>query len=191
MPPSEKDNPQLMNNFIVINIERQTLSLYSYQTKATVTREISQLSEADLIRSFSVSTAKNGIGSQEGTGCTPLGRHVIAEKIGGGAALGSVFVGRVATGEVYSQSLAADNPKRDWILSRILWLRGCEPSINQGSNELGCCDTYQRYIYIHGTPDTEPMGVPFSHGCIRMRNDELVWLFERVDENTPVQIVAS
>ena len=190
MSPSAKHNPQSMNKLIVINIERQTLSLYSHQAKATVTHEISQLSEADLIRSFGVSTAKNGIGSQEGTGCTPLGRHVIAEKIGDGAELGSVFVGRVPTGEVYSQSLADDNPQRDWILSRILWLKGCEPGINQGSNELGCCDTYQRYIYIHGTPDTEPMGVPFSHGCIRMRSDELVWLFEQVDENTPVQIVA-
>ncbi|ARU57020.1 ErfK/YbiS/YcfS/YnhG family protein [Oleiphilus messinensis] len=125
---------------------------------------------------YSISTAKNGAGERSGSGCTPRGKHVIRAKIGTGAPLNAVFVGRRLTGEIYNPELAASFPERDWILSRIMWLSGCEP----GRNRLGECDSMRRYIYIHGTPDTEPMGVPLSHGCIRMRNTEVVALFERV-----------
>lgn len=160
---------------IVISIAQQTLTVYRRQK---------------VIAEYPISTAKNGIGSQQDSGCTPLGQHIIAEKIGGNAPSHMVFIGRIATGEIYNAELGALNPKRDWILSRILWLSGVEEGFNKGSNSQGGCDTYQRYIYIHGTPDSEPMSVPLSHGCVRMRNQDIIELFEQVEEGTPVNIIA-
>lgn len=136
-------------------------------------------------RCYSISSALNGVGEQEGSGCTPRGLHIIRDKIGAQQPLNSVFVGRQPTGEIYNPELAMQFPQRDWILSRILWLDGLQPGFNQGTG----CDTYQRYIYIHGTPDTEPMGVAKSHGCIRMRNRDIIELFERVSVGTRVHII--
>ena len=134
---------------------------------------------------YPVSTALQGAGEKKDSGCTPRGLHVVRAKIGAGQPVGSVFIGRRPTGEVWSPQLAAQFPTRDWILTRILWLSGCE----RGVNRLGDCDTMQRYIYIHGTPDSEAMGVPLSHGCIRMRNSDVLTLFEQVAPGTPVAIV--
>lgn len=125
---------------------------------------------------YSVSTARNGPGEQRGSGCTPRGWHRIRIKIGAGQPPNAVFVGRRPTGEIYSPDLAAQCPNRDWILTRILWLTGLESGRNRG----GDCDTLRRFVYIHGCPDTVPMGTPLSHGCIRMRNQDLLELFERV-----------
>ncbi|MCH9826112.1 MAG: L,D-transpeptidase [Gammaproteobacteria bacterium] len=136
------------------------------------------------LASYVVSTAANGAGEREGSGCTPRGRHRIRARIGAGEPLGTVFVGRRATGEIWTPQLAATHPQRDWILTRILWLCGCEP----GFNRFGDCDSQRRYIYIHGTPDSEPMGEPRSHGCIRMRNRDIVELFDRVGAGTPVDV---
>jgi lipoprotein-anchoring transpeptidase ErfK/SrfK len=133
---------------------------------------------------FSVSTALNGPGCEEGSGKTPLGKHYIRAKIGSGQRLGSVFVGRRPTGEIYNQTLADTNPERDWILSRILWLCGEQVGVNR----LGSVDSMARYIYIHGTPDSEPMGEPKSHGCVRMRNDDVIKLFNWVPSGCPVMI---
>ena len=129
-----------------------------------------------------VSTARNGPGERMGSECTPRGRHVVRAKIGDGAPIGSVFVGRRATGERFHPSLRARDPGRDWILTRILWLSGCEP----GRNRLGDVDTMRRFIYIHGCPEDVPMGTPGSHGCVRMRNQDVVELFERVPVGTQV-----
>ncbi len=171
---------------IIINIAKQTLSFFGL----TDPNDDSSRTQAfTLKRTFSISTAKNGSGNLEGSGGTPLGWHYIATKIGTAAPMNTVFVGRVATGEIYSNALGELYPKRDWILTRIMWLAGLEAGVNLGNNSLGCCDTYQRYIYIHGTPDAEPMGVPKSHGCIRMHNDDLVWLFDQVEVGTKVQII--
>ena len=134
---------------------------------------------------YSVSTASNGLGEAAGSECTPRGRHIVRAKIGAGAPAGAVFVGRRPTGEVWSPELAAEHPDRDWILSRILWLSGCEV----GHNRLGAVDSMRRYIYIHGTPDTEPMGVPASHGCVRMRNADVIERFDRVPVGCPVEIL--
>lgn len=136
--------------------------------------------------SYSVSTAANGAGCNKDSGCTPLGEHIIRAKIGAGEPLNTVFVGRRPTGEVLSPELVAQYPDRDWILTRILWLSGKEV----GRNRLGNVDSMQRYIYIHGTPDTEPMGVPRSHGCVRMRSCDVVELFELVEAGTTVLIRA-
>jgi lipoprotein-anchoring transpeptidase ErfK/SrfK len=138
------------------------------------------------VREYAVSTAAKGPGERRGSHCTPRGRHVVRAKIGAGAASNTVFVGRRPTGEVWSPDLAAQHPGRDWILTRILWLSGCEP----GFNRLGEVDTMRRYIYIHGSPDTVPMGVPGSIGCVRMRNADIIELFELVPARTPVEIVA-
>lgn len=129
-----------------------------------------------LLAVYPVSTARNGPGERRGSGCTPRGWHRIRLKIGAGLPLDTVFVGRRPTGEIYSPELAAHYPERDWILTRILWLTGLELGRNRG----GECDTLRRFIYIHGCPDTAPLGVPLSHGCIRMHNQDLLALFEEV-----------
>lgn len=160
---------------LMINIEKQRLSVYQHHKE---------------INRYDISTAKHGIGSQQDSGCTPLGAHIIAQKIGSGQPINTVFIGRVPTGEIYNTELEKQYPERDWILSRILWLEGLEEGVNKGSNKQGSCDTYQRYIYIHGMPDSEPTGIPRSHGCIRMRNQDIMELFEQVKEGTAVHITA-
>jgi lipoprotein-anchoring transpeptidase ErfK/SrfK len=135
-------------------------------------------------RRFSVSTAKNGPGEKNGSFCTPRGRHIVRAKIGAGQPLGAVFVRRRPTGEVWSPELHAQYPGRDWMLTRILWLSGCEP----GRNRLGDVDTMRRMIYIHGAPDSAEMGKPGSHGCIRMRNAEVAELVELVPPYAEVEI---
>jgi len=132
-----------------------------------------------------VSTAKNGMGEQMGSNCTPRGEHIIRAKIGAAQPLNTVFVARRPTGETYSPELRALYPQRDWILTRILWLSGLEP----GKNRLGNVDTMRRHIYIHGAPNEDPMGIPGSHGCIKMRTQEVIELFDRVPPGTPVTIL--
>lgn len=157
---------------IKVHIEPQTLDL---------------LDDDDcVIQRYPISTATNGVGELSGSYCTPRGRHVIRAKIGAGQSANAVFVRRRPTGEIYTPELAARFPDRDWILTRILWLSGCEP----GLNRLGAVDTMRRFIYIHGTPDSVPMGRPGSHGCIRMRNTDVMDLFDRVPVGTPVDIIA-
>ena len=147
----------------------------------TQTQTLHLMHDGQMVRSSLVSTAKNGTGQAEGSGCTPLGKHQISEKFGDGLPNNAVFVARRFTGELYDDKLGSEHPERDWILGRILWLDGCEEGINKGFDADGMCvDTKSRYVYIHGTPDTEPMGVPLSHGCVRMRSEELVWLYDQV-----------
>jgi len=150
------------------------------------TQQLELLDDAgNTLHRYAISSAANGVGESCGSGCTPRGRHVVRAKIGADCPLNTVFVGRRPTGEIWTPQLAAQFPARDWILTRILWLSGREV----GFNRLGANDTMRRYIYIHGTPDSEPMGVPASHGCIRMRNDELVELFDLVPAGTAVEII--
>jgi lipoprotein-anchoring transpeptidase ErfK/SrfK len=157
---------------ITIRIPSQTLELFD--------------DAGGLQRRYRVSTAANGVGEESGSFCTPRGRHVIRAKIGAGQPANTVFVKRRPTGEVYTPELGAQYPTRDWILTRILWLCGCEP----GYNRLGSCDTMRRYVYIHGTPDSTVLGQPGSHGCVRMRNADLLELFDLVPAGTTVDIVA-
>ncbi len=157
---------------ININIQSQILDLYDDQ--------------GGLLQSYAISSALKGTGQLRGSFCTPLGRHIIRAKIGAGQAENTVFVGRRPTGEIYTPALGAAFPGRDWMLTRILWLSGCEI----GHNRLGEVDTMRRYIYIHGSPDSVPMGVPGSIGCIRMRNSDILELFDRVSTGTPVDISA-
>lgn len=126
-------------------------------------------------KEWAVSTAVNGPGEEMDSECTPRGWHSVRARIGDGCRLNTVFRGRRPTGEIYSEQLGQQYPDRDWILTRILWLCGLEP----GRNRLGRQDSMRRYIYIHGSPDSEPTGVPASHGCIRMKNADVVELFDR------------
>ncbi len=156
---------------LLISVARQTLQL---------------LDDAGaVLRQYSVSTAKAGVGEISGSFQTPRGRHIIRAKIGAGQPLNTVFVRRRPTGEIWTPELAEQFPGRDWILTRILWLSGCQP----GQNRLGCVDTMRRYVYLHGSPDSAEMGVPGSHGCVRMRNADIVDLFDRVPCYTEVEIL--
>lgn len=156
---------------IEINISGQVLRLKSGQR---------------IIKSYPVSTARKGPGEIQDSECTPRGMHIIAEKIGAGCEPNTVFVGRQPTGEIYTPELRRQFPDRDWIITRILWLKGCQPGLNQG----GEVDTYRRYIYIHGAPDDVPMGRPGSRGCIRMRNQDMIELFDLSDVGMAVSVVA-
>ena len=154
---------------IEISIPGQVLDLYSGTEK---------------IKHYRISSARNGAGQEYGSFRTPLGKHVIRAKIGSGQSVNTVFVKRRPTGEIYTPELDASFPGRDWILTRILWLSGCE----LGFNRLGKVDTMRRYIYIHGSPDRVEMGKPGSIGCIRMRNQDLLELFDLVEAGTEVDI---
>ena len=154
---------------ITISIPQQRLALYD---------------GGDLVFESRVSTAANGAGELSASACTPLGEHIVRAKIGAGQPVNTVFVGRRPTGEIYSDALSLANPERDWILTRILWLSGCEP----GRNRLGNVDTMRRYIYIHGSPDRVNMGEPGSHGCIRMHNEDVITLFDRIAVGARVTI---
>jgi L,D-transpeptidase YbiS len=140
--------------------------------------------EGEVLKRYLVSTSRNGPGELEGSFCTPRGEHIVRAKIGTGQPLNTVYVRRRPTGEIWTPELAERFPGRDWILTRILWLSGCEP----GRNRLGDVDTMRRYIYIHGSPDAVEMGKPGSIGCIRMRNRDVVELFELVPPGTGVSI---
>lgn len=156
-----------------------------YQIKVSIDDQIMQVICNDsLIKQYSISTAKNGPGEIFGSEQTPRGWHIIRAKIGAKQPPNTVFIQRRPTGEIYSPELKKIHPNRDWILTRIFWLSGLEV----GKNRLGQVDTMRRYIYIHGTPDETPMGTPGSRGCIRMRNNELIELFDTVPVHTRVLI---
>ncbi len=163
---TELDQP-----IIHISVSRQTLRVL--QSNRTIFES-------------AISSASNGVGEISGSECTPRGWHVIRAKIGSGCVENTVFVARRPTGEVFSPGLKNKEPERDWILTRILWLSGLEP----GFNRLGNVDTMRRYIYIHGCPDDDVTGVPTSHGCIKMKNDDVIRLFDLVSSGTKVLIEA-
>ncbi len=156
---------------ILIGIGSQTLKLLD--------------GDGRMLKEYAISSAAKGAGEQRGSFMTPRGRHVVRAKIGGGLPLNTVFVRRRPTGEIHAPEFSEKFPDRDWILTRILWLSGLE----KGLNRLGEVDTMRRYIYIHGCPDGTEMGKPGSHGCIRMRNEEVVDLYDLVPVGTEVDIL--
>lgn len=166
---------------IVISVTEQRLNYYSDGIS----------SDKIISRQYPIASAKNGVGQMMGSECTPLGQHRIYQKIGDKVATNSVFIARQLTGEIYSEDLAVNDPQRDWILTRILWLEGVEPGINQGilkNHSSVSCDTRRRFIYIHGCPDSHPMQIPSSHGCIKMRNADIIELYELVSVGNFVDI---
>lgn len=156
---------------IHISVSLQQLDLYAHDR---------------LLQNWPVSTALNGIGNRNGSFKTPTGIHRVAEMIGGGAEPGTVFRGRVATDQRINPDARSTATDEDLITSRIMWLQGMEPGINQG----GEVDSHQRYIYIHGTADEARIGQPVSQGCIRMTNADVMALFDQVKPGTLVVIQA-
>ena len=156
--------------YIEVSILEQTMTLFK---------------QGSVIKTYIVSTATNGPGEENGSECTPRGLHQIRAKVGGTEPLNSVFVGRRPTGEIYTPELAKNGIGRDWILTRILWLSGLEV----GKNRLGNVDTMRRYVYIHGTPDSVALGKPGSRGCVRMRNSDIVELFDSVPVGTKLMVI--
>jgi lipoprotein-anchoring transpeptidase ErfK/SrfK len=138
--------------------------------------------EGTLEKRYDISTAKRGVGETQNSYQTPRGWHRICEKIGDGAASDTIIFRREVTPWKYTPELHAEYPNKDWILTRILWLCGQEPGLNQGSRDGVLVDSYARYIYIHGAGRHVPMGTPTSLGCVRMTSEAVIELFER----TPV-----
>jgi L,D-transpeptidase YbiS len=153
-----------------------------------VAKQLLQLRNADnaLLAEYPISSALKGVGEKQGSYQTPRGRHVIGEKIGENMPIFTVFSARKPTGEIFSEALSSQYPDRDWILSRILWLEGVEEGVNRGND----VDSRSRYIYIHGTNEENYIGVPRSHGCIRMRNADVIDLFDRVSVGDAVFVCA-
>ena len=154
---------------ITVNIARQTLVFDG---------------DDNVTHVYAISTAKNGPGEIKNSECTPRGSHYIRAMIGAACEENTIFIGRRPTGEIYMPGMRQTFPDRDWILTRIMWLCGREP----GKNRLGNVDTMQRYVYIHGCPDEDEMGVPSSHGCIKMKNADVIELFNKVSIGTQVLI---
>lgn len=167
MNPNNAASSQANDRFILVDVTAQ--KLYCYQQDV-------------LLKTYVVSTGKNGLGEQLGSGCTPRGWHAIYAVLGLDAPINSIFVSRQRTGDIYSAAFAEVNPDRDWILTRILQLDGLEPGRNRG----GDVDTLSRYIYIHGTSDEEALGTPVSKGCIRMANRDVIDLAQWVSVGTRV-----
>ena len=155
---------------IIISVAKQTLTLFD--------------NEGNIEKKYAISTSSKGVGEQKGSEQTPRGHHIIRAKVGHDQPANSVFVGRRLTGECYTPALGQQYPDRDWILTRILWLSGTEV----GKNRLGNVDTMARYVYIHGIPDEADMTVARSKGCINMRNDDMIDLFNRVEYKDSVDI---
>jgi L,D-transpeptidase YbiS len=150
------------------------------------TQRLELLDDAgNVLRRYKMSSSERGAGELNGSFCTPRGKHIIRAKIGTGQPVNTVFLRRRPSGEIYTPELGARFPDRDWMLTRILWLSGVEP----GFNRMGECDTMRRFIYIHGTPDSARLGIPGSHGCIRMHNADLIELFDIVPAGTAVEII--
>ena len=157
-------------NSIRINVTAQQLSLLD--------------EEGNVLHEYPVSTSRYGTGNQKGSEKTPLGLHRIKDKLGGAMPANEVFIARVPQGSLDEcRERGVDLPD-DVIMGRIMWLEGMEPGRNQG----GYVDTYQRYIYIHGTNHEESIGTPSSIGCIRMRNNDIVELYRLVDIGSEVLI---
>lgn len=137
-----------------------------------------------IVRTYAVSTSRYGMGNLEGSYKTPPGIHRIRDKIGGSAPSGRIFRDRMDTGEEWQEGITGEN----LILSRIMRLEGLEEGINRGTDQGKNIDSYERYIYIHGTNKESQIGTPLSHGCVCMKNDDIIELFDRIAEDTIVVI---
>lgn len=162
---------EIFSNKIIITVSIRQQFLRVCQNRREVAR-------------YPVSTSKYGIGNRAGSNKTPLGRHVICSKVGRNAGLGTVFVRRRKTGKVVRIIKSGAVAGRDWITTRILRLKGLDLGVNSGEG----IDSFKRCIYIHGTPDEGRIGKPASHGCIRMKNKDIVELFGLVTRGTTVEI---
>ena len=158
-------------NSIVVNISEQTLTLLD--------------EDENHLAVYPISSSKYGVGCQNGSEKTPLGLHRIKDMIGGAMPINEVFINRMPHGSLDECKERGEDLPDDVITSRIMWLEGMQPGMNQG----GYVDTYQRYIYIHGTSEEEKIGEPASIGCIRMMNKDIVEMYRKVESGCEVNIV--
>ena len=147
-------------------------------------QQMQLLQGSNVLKTYTISTAKNGLGEEKNSFKTPRGLHIIRAKIGGNAPINAIFRERRFNGDIYTAEMNEMYPTKDWILTRILWLSGLE----KGFNRLGNVDTMQRFVYIHGSPNERPTGIPTSRGCIRMRNEDIIELYDLVSAGTKVYI---
>lgn len=165
---------QVMAKDFIITVEVSAQKLYLF--------EDIPFKNPKLVKTYPVSTSKYGTGPTDKK--TPLGTHIIAEKIGRGARIGTVFVARRRAGWIARIHNDTTDTENDFITTRILWLKGIQPGINEGEG----VSSYYRYIYIHGTSEEGLIGSPASNGCIRMKNKDIIELFRLVPEGTLVNI---
>jgi hypothetical protein len=160
---------------VVVAIDDQTLTLFKNKR---------------LISSYKISTSKYGPGQLVNTLKTPVGLHRVAQKIGAENPLGTIYYSRISSGRKCKPN-DENYEQEDLVLTRILWLEGLERGFNLGKNKRGqCIDSFERYIYIHGTNHEEKLGRPYSHGCVRMSSKDIADLYEKIPEGTLVWISA-
>ncbi len=181
--PSNETIANFLSEYLKLKYKNRSFEKYMY---VSVKHQRLYLIKNDsTIRKYPISTAKNGIGSHKDSYKTPPGLHTVKKKIGKNVPLGGIMESRVYDGKIAKILTEKKNAKKDYVTTRIMWLQGEEPGINRGRN----IDSYNRYIYIHGTPEEGYVGEPASHGCIRMKNTDVIELFDFVDEGTPILIL--
>ncbi len=155
---------------VIVDVSRQQLDYYRH---------------GKWVQRYAVSTAEKGVGNAVDSFQTPLGLHYVARKIGAGEPINAIFRARQPTGERATVELAPRHLDEDLVTSRIIWLAGLEEGVNRGPG----VDSFERYIYIHGTPEEGLIGQPASHGCIRMKNADIIELFDQLPERALVWII--
>lgn len=177
---SENNTIQLLNDYVYLKYPSENMNTYIYV--GIKRQKLYLIQNGKLIHEFEVSTAKNGAGCEKGSQKTPIGLHEIRRKIGDNVPLAGQFNFKKHNGEIADINLSDSPTEEDYILTRILTLRGLEEGINKGEG----IDSYERAIYIHGTADEGLIGKPASHGCVRMKNEEIIKLYDLIEENTKV-----
>lgn len=168
-----------------LNLKYPDKDFSSYLYVSVKHQQMYLIEKDSIIKKYTVSTAKKGVGNELHSLKTPIGLHSVKRKIGDNVPLGGILEARVYNGSkatIYEDKTKADG---DYVTTRILWLDGEEIGVNKGRN----VDTYNRFIYIHGTPEEGYIGEPVSHGCIRMKNTDVIELYDLIDEGTPVLIL--
>ena len=181
--PSNETIANFLSEYLNLKYKDRSFEKYMY---VSIKHQRLYLIENDsTTRKYPISTSKNGIGSKQNSYKTPPGLHTVKRKIGSDVPYGGIMESRVYDGKIAKILTEKKNAKKDYVTTRIMWLQGEEPGINRGRN----IDSYNRYIYIHGTPEEGYIGQPASHGCIRMTNKDVIELFDFVDEGTPILIL--
>ncbi len=185
--PIVEPSNETIANFLseYLNLKYKGRSFDKYMYVSVKHQRLYLIKNDSTIRKYSISTAKKGIGSKANSFKTPPGLHTVKRKIGKDVPYGGIMVSRVYKGNKAKILTSKTKADGDYVTSRIMWLQGEEPGINKGRN----MDSYNRYIYIHGTAEEGYIGQPASHGCIRMLNKDVIELFDLIDEGTPILIL--
>ena len=179
-------DPQALKGSNAVRVAQAELKQQNqpYAVVAIEAQRLYLMHDGRLLKAYPVSTSAFGPGAQEGSNQTPLGLHQIKQKIGENEPEGMIFKARKPTGRMANIIAEPRDVPEDDVTTRIMWLDGMEPGVNQG----GKVDSYKRYIYIHGTPEEGLIGRPASHGCVRMLNADVVDVFNKLPEGTLVYI---